>query len=649
MRRFLLLFTSIVFLFISTGCKSKRNKINESGEGSMGIYLSLSDTVPYLNQNEEDYFIGNGIAGGGGNGSGEWNFLIGPDYTSPTFLESEILKILLNEEEKALILNMHRIRGTGMFYGFTKIDSVFVHVIDFAIIGQPLTGRYLFLENKSINKIFSVKVKTEIRKRVDIRSSLVCNNSALLLHADTSAQLFGNGDGGNWKDRYALISFNDTTSAFVSGSGTDLITNNIVILPGAIKQTCLYHYLFEGKVTSPDQFLEDIQNRNIEADLFNTSLEWGKWLSKGKKPDISDRRVKDILESMLVGIKMQQNRCGGFIAGVRKYAFSYIRDSHGACRGLLAYGYTEEVKRFLDITNQKYNVFKYIPDAVQMGNDKFTHGDGNQFAESPAYVLLLARDYFLSTKDFEFLITIQDMLTYCIDIQINKAKEFNWLLPFNGDETEQYCMKEDGQEYGGFPALSEFNKNDWSMPSVAGCIASLEFYIDYLKMRKMGDKIEKYQVALNNMKDSLEKCFYRNDIGFIDWAKKRNNTWYPYRVTNFELMPLWFGASLINESEKTAVIKMIQLIDPETGFLPNAPGNVDGFCGNSLGYLLYDLTSLNESHKDIVYNTLINSNIIQRYGMVNEFYGPGGIPNLHNFRCFESGIVLEAIIKYLEN
>jgi hypothetical protein len=34
--------------------------------------------------------------------------------------------------------------------------------------------------------------------------------------------------------------------------------------------------------------------------------------------------------------------------------------------------------------------------------------------------------------------------------------------------------------------------------------------------------------------------------------------------------------------------------------------------------------------------------------MVNEFYGPNAVPNPHNLRPFESGIVLESIIKYIE-
>jgi hypothetical protein len=34
--------------------------------------------------------------------------------------------------------------------------------------------------------------------------------------------------------------------------------------------------------------------------------------------------------------------------------------------------------------------------------------------------------------------------------------------------------------------------------------------------------------------------------------------------------------------------------------------------------------------------------------MVNEYYGPGGTPNPHNLRVFESGVVMDALVEYLE-
>jgi len=40
--------------------------------------VTLPPPVPYLNT-PENFFMGNGYAGGGGAGDGTWNFLTGPD------------------------------------------------------------------------------------------------------------------------------------------------------------------------------------------------------------------------------------------------------------------------------------------------------------------------------------------------------------------------------------------------------------------------------------------------------------------------------------------------------------------------------------------------------------------------------------------
>ncbi len=114
-------------------------------------------------------------------------------------------------------------------------------------------------------------------------------------------------------------------------------------------------------------------------------------------------------------------------------------------------------------------------------------------------------------------------------------------------------------------------------------------------------------------------------------------------------MPAWFGITLKDNIQKATVEKALSSVNSRTGFLANAPGNVEGFCGHTLAYLLYDLIQFNMAQKDTIFNTLINSTIIQRYGMVNEYYGPNGVPNPHNLRVFESGIVMDAIVKYIDS
>ncbi len=495
-------------------------------------------------------------------------------------------------------------------------------------------------------KTLTVQLHAEIKKGTGISEGVY--GKALLLKADKDSPLFGNGDGGYWKESFALIAFNPGNQCGISLSSASLSSVKIEVAPGKTEQVGLVHCLFDRDPNLAKENLQRIESLDLDKNLASSLKEWKSWINKGYKFEWADSRVNEILESMLVGIRMQQNRCGGFIAGTRKYAFSYIRDSYGACKGLLACGHTEEVKRYLEITLHKFNVFGKIPNSVQMGADKFSHGDGNQFAESPAYVLLLAKAYYEATGDTSFLKSLDEMLKFAMDIQLEFAKGNNWLLPFNGDETEQYCVKEDGMEYGGFPALTGFNKDQWSMSSVTACIASLKFYIDYLKLLKPGIPVNEYQEATGMMEKSLMEHFYRPEMGGIQWAQKKDGSFYLYNVTNFVLMPVWFGVSLPDNAEKEAVKRALSFINPSTGFIANAPGDVEGFCGHTLGFLLYDLTKLDMLEKKAVFSTLVNSHIIQRYGMVNEYYGPNGIPNPHNLRVFESGIVMDALVEYLE-
>lgn len=644
-KNFAFIIHTIVFLIALNGCD-----VTQLKQKTSTVSLNAIDTVPFLNQQwEENYFIGNGILGGGGDGKGDWNFLIGPDYTSPNFLTSETVTINLNGKLQSIPLSMHRIRTTGIYYGKVEMSEANIHVFDYATPCKPIITRHFVIENKLDNQPIIIQINAEIRKGKEISEHVFGNNNALLLKANPETPLFGNGDGGFWKESFALIAFNTKSKCTVTGDVSVLTTEKISINVKQKKQVALVHFLFDKNQNSADKNLDEIQSINLNDNFDKTVSEWRNWIAKGERFDTQDVRVKDILESMLVGIRMQQNRCGGFIAGARKYAFSYIRDSHGACKGLLACGHTEEVRKYLEITSHKFRVFKKIPNSVQMGADKFSHGDGNQYAESPAYVLLLAKNYYDATKDIDFLKGMDDLLSYAADIQINNAKNNNWLLPFNGDETEQYCVKEDGREYGGFPALTGFSQDHWSVSSVAACIASLDFYIDYLKLKKQDSAINNYQEAMNKLKESLTKHFYRSDLGELQWALKRDNTFFTYNVTNFVLMPAWFGVSLKDNIEKETVGKILSNLNPQTGFIANAPGEVEGFCGHTLAYLLYNLTRLNIPEKDAVYKTLINSCIIQRYGMVNEYYGPSGVPNPHNLRVFESGIVMDAIVNYLNN
>ncbi len=139
------------------------NTVFSAPQKTMASYDAI-DTVPFLNQREESYFIGNGILGGGGDSKGNWNFLIGPDYTSPNFLKSEIITITVNGVKKILVLEMHRIRSSGIFYDMIEAGDARIHVFEYATPGMPLITRHFIVENTSGNHALTFQIHAEIQK-----------------------------------------------------------------------------------------------------------------------------------------------------------------------------------------------------------------------------------------------------------------------------------------------------------------------------------------------------------------------------------------------------------------------------------------------------------------------------------------------------
>ncbi len=69
---------------------------------------------------------------------------------------------------------------------------------------------------------------------------------ALLLKADKTSPLFGNGDGGYWKESFALIAFNPGNQCGISLSSADLSSEKITVAPGKTEQAGLVHCLFDN-------------------------------------------------------------------------------------------------------------------------------------------------------------------------------------------------------------------------------------------------------------------------------------------------------------------------------------------------------------------------------------------------------------------
>ena len=185
----------------------------------------LPEPVPYLNT-PEDYFLGNGVAAGGGAGDGTWNFLSGPDYTCPNYLKSEAIHVTVDGTEQSLTVAMHRGRKTGIFYGTQTIGDVEVCLVDYALNGEPWLGRWIKVKNVSRSAGHVVGFKALIQPVAGSgRSDWIGMDRddrarGVSMKLDTSLKCAHNWACPNWANRYALIAFNDLSSvvrAFTNG------------------------------------------------------------------------------------------------------------------------------------------------------------------------------------------------------------------------------------------------------------------------------------------------------------------------------------------------------------------------------------------------------------------------------------------------
>jgi hypothetical protein len=634
-----------LYLVLRRGSSVRMSQIALTADGDPVAIssLQLPPQVPYLGR-EQPYFVGTGKTGGGGDIHGVWDFLIGPTYTSPDFLEQEKLGLVVDGVPAAIDVTMRRARGSGVLYGQSRAGDLVVRIVDFGLANEPYVARLVAVTNASANASHSVQAEAKVRPSA--KKAEILDGSALELSHDTTSTVFGD-ESDNWAERRATIAWSGPAAASSSGDGFRIVTQAASVGPGASQSFGLYHWLyFANKGGHPP--LESIRARDIERDLGATMREWSTWLAQGNTPPIADVRTADIVEAGLVFLRMQQCE-GGFIAGVRRYAHSYMRDGHGACRGLLATGHTREVREFLSWVHHKYEVFHQIVNAAQMGSDALSFLPGNTESETPAYYLMTARNYYDKTKDLAFLRSIESSLKYAAEAQLTYAKAHGYKLRFNGDETEQYVPTRDGQTYGGFPALPNWDKNDWSMTSLAACIASLDFYRDFLQNTGRADEAAALASEVAALRRSLEETFWRQDTSRYDWVVDTDTgRGAGYPVTDFHMMPVWFGLSDDRGHGASSVMATLAYRTDE-GFLPIAPGKVDGLCGHSLGILLRDLVVLKSPAAALAFEPLVRGELTDAWGTYSEFYGPRGLSNGHNLRPFESGINVEAILDYVRS
>ena len=641
-------------------------------------HTPLPPQVPYLNP-REDFFLGNGCAAGGGAGDGTWNFLVGPDYTCPIYLQREEIRLVVDGTEQPLVMDVHRARKTGIFYGAAVVGDLRVYLIDYAPMGESWVARMVRVENLSRSASHNVSVRAYILpvkgpgRSHQVSASTDKRKHWIHLKLDTSLKCVRGEFCTNWADRYAVIAFDQPTPiANLVPGGYVLETSQETIAPHGTSDTVLYHDTHYAD-TSDAECIRTLEQRDSSADLAGCITWWQNWFD-GVAPQYSlarvkDKRARDLVEGGLAILKMNECRDGGIVANERGWDMSYVRDAYCGLRGLTAFGHFEESKRFIQWLDRQYAAHGLIPNAAPGGSLTYAHPNGNNgqwcpeanaIAEVTALYILAARDYYHGTHDLATLTNVDASLTYSMDAQLRYAMTNNYRLEFSGDETE-LCGASD------VPGLAAegFNRKlglYWSMTSVALCAASLEFYIEYLKLKSEDPTCNvnsqnlqtlNLPVELGHLQDALERDYWRTNApgcpgGFYDWfLVKTNGAWPTGRLINFSLFPVYYVTPLKYPGhEKSDVETMKQFFNPSVPLLPvtGVPGRKS--LGHDLGYLLWGLVAVNDREKKAVYKALVDGPTVGCWGTYNEAYTGDGVRNHNGLRSFETGVDLSAIAKY---
>ncbi len=584
--------------------------------------------VPFFGH-DDFYFLGSGVVGASGSSDGEWSFAVGPDYTCPDFLESETLRL---SDIGKLEFEMHRLRGSGAFFGIAFEPGVYrATLTDVTPPDAASILRFLTLENESTeDRSFTLEVRIEPGDQ-----TRAAPGDWLEIVAPKGCWCFGCRETKNHAERRMRVFIPGASCE--ADSGAYVLRLTLDLPAGGFAAVPVWHEFAYGTAYPSREDPERFLRRGIS--------EWKEWLGKGKYPRaIRDRRLRDAAEALLFNVRMQQNRDGGMIAGIRKYANSYVRDTHGGARLLNICGHPDDVGRLLLNIHTRWEIAGFIPNWWSMGSDEFI-GDSfcNNAAEITAYYIFMLRDYLAAGGDEALASRIMPSVRWAADKQIRFLKANEYLMTFNGDESEQYCVNRDGEEYGPFgSAFSEdrlgFDKGADSLAATMAAAGSLEWFADYT-----GE--DSYREFAAKVRERMESVFWDASARRHGWISDGDGL-RATALTNSLLMPLWLRVPLADGREGDDVKAAIAARRPDTGYIPNCPGVGEGFCGHTLGLALYGAVALGLPEADELLETILHSNLLSRYGTVSEFYGPGGTPNGHGNRPFEGGIVGEGLVSY---
>jgi hypothetical protein len=601
-------------------------------------------------------------------------YLFGPPYSSPSSLKMEA-----ECGERSITVASDRERDTAIWHHAFCEDGIHImKMTDYMLPNQNVLFRDV---EATVDFSFKIMPTTGLNPYIipGYFQSIDPTINTLLISIPKGANFFF-GNSMPWETEI-LICTTGNISISKCCEGDFMI--NIGIGGGRI--------LFCGGLDLPSTV------ETLEQILLNESASWielsrNYWKEfKGRRHDfalmipddhIMREKMLEAIDSISVLIKCQQSKSGGVAAG-HYYQVAYVRDMFGVSRGLLALGYTSEVRAILQFWLEKFRLFGNLLNAEGMGNGSARLLFTNDEVEIPAYVILNCFNYYECTGDEAMLREMIPVMEWALEVQLGHLCE--GMTEFSGDET--YIAG------GTYPAHKMYQG---SAESTLLFITGSEKLIAWVENKHIWNiaKLERYKEIVSDVKMKYRKNFMSNGKLFVNqplretiagkprfrfsfceahdaeqkspimaWTELDGSGFYKcpdchtkvmphrkwddtrYELNSVYLVPMFIGNDMFLEEELQGFLdKSVQLFD-KLGFIPS---NVDG--NRSLGYdyglTLYNAVKMNHPSKDALLHKVLG--LLDPTCAWVEYYDADKPFNCRA-RAWESAINIEAVIEYIRH
>lgn len=368
-----------------------------------------------------------------------------------------------------------------------------------------------------------------------------------------------------------------------------------------------------------------------------------------------------IYEDYWYAYRALHSRHGGTVSHLI-WNLNYVRDNYGMCRGLLAMGLVEEVKKQLAFDLAVFKKHGFLATAQSVGCDETFHVHECDETENPGYLVMGAFDYLAATGDKEFFMTLIPMLQWAVQAQARHL--YDGMMPFCGDETyiAGKVLPRTVLEHGSCESTMLFIQSVkllqpyWQDEEINRLCEEAErkFFRNFWDNGLLTNQPTRAKAPLPAKKHGpCVFCYamtdiYPNAIGIYTCKNCADRTEdlrvkHSYRLPCVEMEPSYFEFEMISQEQRKAICERYARTLLEEGCI-SKQGAEKKSMGYEYGLLLHGLVQVKSDLAPSVREIILSRR--SEHGIWDEYYDLQGNPTGMRCRLWESGVNIMALTEY---